>query len=564
MKAVILSINSKYIHSTLAPWYLKVAAEERVPSAEIYVVESTINSKDDKAFEKITEISPQLLGCSCYIWNIEQILKIAERYKTENPQAFIALGGPEVGYRAESVLKEYSFVDAVISGEGEFPFAAVCENLQNSRSFVGIEGVSYRDGEDLHIAEPYVTESDPPNPYSEEFLKQLDGRIAYIEASRGCPFRCAFCLSGRCGTVRYFELSRIKNDILRLANSGTKTIKFVDRTFNANHKRAIDIWSYIIENSGRLWRQDICFHFEIAGDLLDEESLSLLKTAPRGVIQVEIGLQSFNEKTLASINRKADTEKLRHNVETLVRFGNIHTHIDLIAGLPYEDMESFRNSFNSAYSLNADNLQLGFLKILHGAPMREKSEVYPCEFTEIPPYEVISTPWLSREDIEDLKNLEDALERLSNSGRFPNTLDYLINELRMEPFKLFQRIGNEHKVREKISLNEYVEELFDCLCKYEQMDNEKVRDCLTLDKLTCDASGHIPKALQINDPALKICKREFNRRYGSGRKLGIAILYSGTPEALCVDYSSRDAEGNYIIHRQPLREILPRESAEEK
>ena len=556
MKAVILSINSKYIHASLAPWYLKAAAEEKTKDLEINVVESTINRTINEPIEQISKLSPKLLACSCYIWNVNETLKIAETYKKQNPDAVVVLGGPEVGYRAASVLKDCPFVDAVISGEGELPFAKLCENLQSSRSILGIEGVSCRKGKDFHIEEPYVTDKEPPNPYSDDFFKQLNGRIPYIEGSRGCPFRCAFCLSGRCGTVRYFGLSRVKNDILRLANSGAKTIKFVDRTFNANRKRAMEIWSYIIENSGDLWPRDICFHFEIAGDLLDEESLSLLKTAPRGVIQVEIGMQSFNEKTLESINRKTDVLRLCQNIKTLVSFRNIHTHVDLIAGLPYEDIQSFKNSFNTAYSLGADNLQLGFLKLLYGAPMREERELYPCDYTATPPYEVTATPWLASADIDFLKNLEDALERISNSGRFKQTLAYLINELAMDPFDLFGRIGNELKTPQKTSLNEYTENLYSHLSMYEQTDNKALRDCLVLDKLTSDASGYIPKALQINDPDLKICKREFNRRYGKGNKLGIAILYSGNPEAVCVDYSDVEADGSYAVHRFPLDEIV--------
>ena len=564
MKAVILSLNSKYIHSSLAPWYLKAAVEEMVDNAEISIVESTINRTINDAFERIREISPKLLGCSCYIWNVTQTLEIAKKYKAENPNAVIVVGGPEVGYRAEEVLREYPFVDAVVSGEGEEPFAQTYEKLQNSKGFKGIEGVSYREGETLNISPPYVTDKEPPNPYSAEYLSSLQGRIAYIEGSRGCPFRCAFCLSGRCGTVRYFGQSRVMSDILKLANSGAKTMKFVDRTFNANKSRAKEIWSYIIRNSGVLWPREICFHFEIAGDLLDEESLELLKTAPRGVIQVEVGLQSFNPKTLESINRKTDVKKLCRNLEKLISFGNVHTHIDLIAGLPYEDMESFEDSFNTAFNMHSQNLQLGFLKLLYGADMREKRDIYPCEFTASPPYEVKSTPWLTDGEINCLKNLEDALERLSNSGRFENTLRYLIEELSFNPFKLFMRIGNELKTESGTSLNEYVKKLFLLLSMYEETDRERLRDCLVLDKLLSDASGYIPECLKIDDPDLKICKRELNRRYGGGNKLGIAILYTPSPEVVCVDYSRRNPDGRFAVYRHPVKDIVANNDAEEK
>ena len=554
VNTVILTLNSKYIHSSLAPWYLAAAVKEIRAGATINVIESTINRTVSDTFEEVRAVSPQLLACSCYIWNIEKTLEIAKKNKKEVPEAVIVLGGPEVGYRAEDVLNRYTFVDAVISGEGETPFKELYCSLSEGGSFVGIAGVSYRTVAGLHIAEPCIGEGEPPSPYSEEYLSALQGRIAYIEGSRGCPFRCAFCLSGRCGTVRYFGLSRVIDDIKLLGNSGAKTIKFVDRTFNANRKRAIDIWSYIIENSGKLWPRDVCFHFEIAGDLLDKESLELLQTAPRGIIQVEIGLQSFNEKTLRSINRTTDVEKLCSNIKRLISFGNIHTHIDLIAGLPYEDIESFEDSFNTAYYMYADNLQLGFLKLLYGAPMREERELYPCEFSAQPPYEITATPWLTEEDIKTLKYAEDSLERLYNSGRFKNTLRYLVEELKLNPFALFKNIGVAVGNVENVSLNEYTDRLFQCLSVYEKTDNGTLRDCLVMDKLTADASGYIPKCLQVADPMLKACKREFNRIYGSGKKLGIAILYQGTPRAICVDYSKLNASGNYMVYTRSLSE----------
>ena len=323
MKTVILTLNSKYIHSALAPWYLLAAVKEKEADAPISVLESTINRTVEETLEEICALKPRILACSCYIWNIDKILELAESYKAQCPESHIVLGGPEVGYRPEDVLIRYPFVDAVISGEGEMPFAALYQSLKAGGGYEGIEGVSYRRMQGIYIAEPYVTNAEPPDPYTNAYFDQLGGRIAYIEGSRGCPFRCAFCLSGRCGTVRFFGLNRIKRDIVRLSNSGARTVKFVDRTFNANRRRALDIWNFIIENSGKLWPVGVCFHFEIAGDLLDEECLTLLRKAPRGVIQVEIGLQSFNPRTLEAVNRKTNVNKLCDNIISLVKCGNV-------------------------------------------------------------------------------------------------------------------------------------------------------------------------------------------------------------------------------------------------
>ncbi len=541
LKTAILVLNSKYVHASLAPWYLLAAIKQRNPNAEVKVIESTINRTVEDTYCDIKTYSPDLLACSCYIWNIEKTLSIAKEYKQSNPSATIVLGGPEVSYRGEEILKKYPFVDCIISGEGELPISMLQCRLEKGEDLNEIPGLFYRRNGKIIAAEPYVTDAEPPDPYLPEFFEALGGRICYIEGSRGCPYSCAFCLSGRCGGVRLFGLQRIKDNIVRLGNSGSKTVKFVDRTFNAHKKRAVEIWEFIIENSGVLFPADVCFHFEIAGDLLDSSSLELLKKAPKGIIQLEVGMQSFNEKTLAAVNRKTNTSRLIANLKELSALSNIHLHIDLIAGLPYEDLESFKNSFNIGFSLGADNLQMGFLKLLHGAPMRESPSEYPCEFSKLPPYEVTSTPWLSREEIIKLKFTEDALERLSNSGRFKNTLNYLVSTLHCDPFTLFWNFGNAYTENANISLNDYFQLVYSFFSVYEETDRVLLKDMLVLDKLLSDPSGYLPKALQTPDPRLKMIKAKLNKVYGNkGKKLGIAILYSGQEKILCVDYNKTD------------------------
>ncbi len=547
IKVNIVSLNSKYIHSSLAPWCLRAGLFEycSVPF-EVALTESTINAPQDEILEKLSEDSAQLFAFSAYIWNIEKLLNLAKALKEKKPEAKILFGGPEVSYRAKAVLENYPFVDFILSGEGEMPIAGLVEALFLGEDFEKITSLSFRKEGGIIEGEPFISEADPPSPYCEEYLNMLEGRIAYIEASRGCPYRCAFCLSGRCGGVRYFDFERVKKDILTLMYSGAKTIKFVDRTFNSSEKRANEILSFLLENIEKA--PNVCFHFEIAGDILKESTLKLLGKFPKGAVQLEIGMQSFNEQTLRDINRKTNTKKLIENIEKLIKLGRQHIHIDLIAGLKGEDLESFKNSFNIGYKLKADMLQLGFLKLLYGADMREKREEYPCIFSENPPYEVISTPWLSEEEILGLKNAEDALERLYNSGRFKKTLEYLTSTAGLYPFQLFWDFGNAVS-GENLPLMEYFEKVFEYFKATDSVDKTVLRDKLIEDRLICDSSANIPECLKIPDERLKIIKKELAKK---GKKLGVAILYS-EKAVLSVDYSKKDpVSARYSYKKLPL------------
>ena len=379
------------------------------------------------------------------------------------------------------------------------------------------------------------------SPYCEEYFGNLNGRISYIETSRGCPYRCAFCLSGRCGPVRYFPMDRVKEDIIALANSGTKTIKFVDRTFNAKEDRANEIIEFIIENSGKKFPENICFHFEIAGDILKESTLNILEKAPKGLFQLEIGMQSFNEETLKAINRKTNTEKLIENIKKLLSFKNMHIHIDLIAGLKGEDIKSFERSFDIGFNLRANMLQMGFLKLLYGAEMRENKEEFPCEFSEDPPYEVISTPWITREEIISLKKCEDALERLYNSGRFLETINYLL-ENKYTPFKLFMEIGSAIEGA-NLSLWEYARKVFLFLKDKKGVNPSVLRDKMISDLLLCSSSPKIFDELKVPDKMHNKIKKHLISKLGNNIK--IAILYS-EEKVLAVDYKGeKDFSSRY-------------------
>jgi radical SAM superfamily enzyme YgiQ (UPF0313 family) len=390
LKLLLCSIASKYIHSTLAPWYL-LAAVTQGCGTEIRadLMEATINEKEEGILLRICAGNPDVVAFSCYIWNIELIQRLTREVKERLPHAVILWGGPEVSFHPEELLRSEPCVDYILSGEGEKPLPLLLNALSQKTPLASIPGVCFRTLGGSHCSSPYFSQEDPPDPYTESYFKALNGRIAYLETSRGCPFSCAFCLSER-GTGRYFDLNRSKNALLRLASSGTKTVKLVDRTFNANKKRAAELFTFLIQSAESGLIRGVRFHFELAGDLLDEHTVALLSKAPAGLIQLEIGLQSFNPKALDAVNRKTNTGLLKKNIKKLTEKGNLHIHLDLIAGLPYEDLESFASSFNTAYALKPNMLQLGFLKLLHGAPMRAHPEQYPCLFNEKAPYEVIN------------------------------------------------------------------------------------------------------------------------------------------------------------------------------
>ncbi len=538
MKVLICCLNSKYIHASLAPWCLLSGVKAFAKNDyDIKVLESTINANLHDFAQKIISENPQVISFSCYIWNITQTLEICKEIK-EKLDCKIILGGPEVAYRPKDVLEKYDFIDFVLSGEGEWNFPLLLDNINGDLNTV--DGLTYRKkNEIITIPEKEYNET-PPSPYSDDFYNNLKGRIAYIETSRGCPYRCAFCLSGRCSKLRFFDMTQVKKDIINLANSGTQTLKFVDRTFNANSKRANEILTFIKENYGTKIPENICFHFEIAGDILTEDTLEILSQMPMGAVQLEIGMQSFNEETLKKINRKTNTEKLIKNIKRLLEMGNMHIHIDLIAGLTGEDLESFKNSFNIGYSLKAHMLQMGFLKLLYGADMRENPEDFPCEYTETPPYEVISTPWISADEMKTLKNCEDAVDRLYNSGRFLFTLDYLIDEIGISPFDLFNDFGN-YVDGTNMRLSDYAVKVYEYFKN--RCDEQILREKILCDLLSCSSSVQIPEIFKIRDPLYKKVKKHFIENVNQNMK--IAILYSKN-EVFAVNQSGeKDFHGRY-------------------
>lgn len=558
--AALCALNAKYVHSSLAPWCLLAGVRAFAPQIDAHVVEGTVNEPPETVLERIASGAPDVVTFSCYLWNIRQTLALAEQLKRRLPGVWIVLGGPEVSYCAADVLSENPAVDFVLSGEGETSVPALLSCLAQGKAPRADEvpGLCTRE----HTAPPCVLSGEVPSPYTPEYLKALNGRIAYLETSRGCPFTCAFCLSGRCGTPRYFELKGVYENILVLANSGAQTVKLIDRTFNANPRHANAILRFLLSHYGKEIPAGVCFHFEIAGDILTEETMALLAQMPLGAVQLEIGMQSFCEKTLEAVRRKTNTEKLKANIRRLVAMGNMHIHIDLIAGLPYEDVPTFAESFNTAYALGADMLQMGFLKLLHGAAMREEPQTFPCEFRKDPPYEVLSTPWLTADELTMLHGVEDALERMVNSGRFHRTADYFLERTGLTPFDLFQTIGKAaHEAGvdgHGIPLDEYTAFLLETAPRlWSSVTREALRDVMVCDRLESNATGRLPLCLHIADPALGQTVKRLAALSPPrpGVRRGVAILYTER-QAVYVDYENKNPKtGRFALRRVGLDEL---------
>jgi len=414
MNVLLVAVNSKYTHTSLSVRTLSRNAYD-VPFAEF-----TINEKIDYIISEVCKKAPDVVCFSCYIWNIEIIKKVASSVKKIIPVSKIVFGGPEVSYTPTEILSECGFVDAVICGEGEITFRKLVES---NFCFEGTDGVVYRHGNNITVNSPAKLIENLDElifPYTEEDLKENSGKLIYYESSRGCPYNCSYCISSTIHSLRFKSIDKVKEELMILIKHKPKTIKFVDRTFNADNKRTCELIRFMTEQG-----VGVVFHFEIAAHTLSDEFIELIKNAPEGMFRLEIGLQSTNPETIKAINRVTDFEKLSLNVKKLVECKKAHIHLDLIAGLPYEDMESFKNSFNDAMRLKPDVLQLGFLKMLKGTEIRGDKEKYSYSFSDYPPYEVISNNFMSYSDISFLKKIDETVDKIYNSGAFSNMLSFL-------------------------------------------------------------------------------------------------------------------------------------------
>lgn len=420
MRILLTAINAKYIHSNLAVYSLRSYA--RTFGYEPELLEFTINQQKDQILKGIYEAKPDLLCFSCYIWNLSYAEEIIEDIKKILPKVTIWAGGPEVSYDAPKFLKRHPEIDGIMCAEGEKTLTELISYYEvgksQGKSLDGINGIVYQENKTIHQTplRDIMNMDDLVFPY--EDLKDFEHKIIYYESSRGCPFSCSYCLSSIDKKLRFRSFSLVEKELEFFLAHKVPQVKFVDRTFNCKKSHAMAIWTYIKEHDNGITN----FHFEVAADLLTEDEIALIQTMRPGLIQLEIGVQSTNEKTLAEIHRKTDFEEITRKVKAVQKGENVHQHLDLIAGLPYENYESFGHSFNDVYALKPEQLQLGFLKVLKGSYMAEAAEGYGCVHKAKPPYEVLGTRWLSYEEILKLKGVEEMVEVYYNSGQFQKTI----------------------------------------------------------------------------------------------------------------------------------------------
>lgn len=448
MKVLLTAVNAKYIHSNLAIYSMKAYAEQKgCPGAEIQLAEYTINQQQDGILRGIYEKKPDLLCFSCYIWNISFVRELIRDVKKILPKTRIWVGGPEVSYDAEDFLKEMPQVTGVICGEGEETFAEVVRTYaqwekqeQEPGKLADVPGIVYRDGEKLVFTgnRDILNMDELVFPY--ENLSLFEHKIIYYESSRGCPFSCSYCLSSIDKKLRFRSVFLVKKELQFFLDHQVPQVKFVDRTFNCKKEHAMEIWKYIKEHDNSITN----FHFEIAAGLLTEEEIGLIAAMRPGLIQLEIGVQSTNERTLQEIRRKTSFQEICKKVRAVAEGENVHQHLDLIAGLPYEDYKSFQKSFCDVYALRPQQLQLGFLKVLKGAYMEEMADAYGCVYKSKEPYEVLKTKWLTYGEISRLKGIEEMTEVYYNSGQFFYTLEALVKEF-PDAFTMYEELADFYK-----------------------------------------------------------------------------------------------------------------------
>ena len=523
MKILLTAINAKYIHSNPAVYSLAAYANHNLTTEEkekcqIEIAEYTINHRTETIIADIYKKKPDVLAFSCYIWNWEYVQEVMTEVHKILPKVPIFLGGPEVSFTSEEILKQYPFLAGIMIGEGEETFLELCrayigtdmKNLQRDtmREITSIPGIS---GQPRGL----VNINDIPFFYDD--MAAFEHRIVYYESSRGCPYRCSYCLSSIDKTVRLRDLELVKKELQFFLDLKIPQVKFIDRTFNCNRDHACEVWQYILDNDNGITN----FHFEISADILTDRELSILEKMRPGLVQLEIGVQSTNPETIKEINRVMNVDKLRDVVARIHSFKNIHQHLDLIAGLPFEDFVTFQKSFNEVYSMKPEQLQLGFLKVLKGAKMWEKAEEYGIAYTEKPPYEVLFTNWITYDEILKLKQVEEMVEMYYNSNQFTYTLAMLEKEFDT-PFKLYESLADYYDEKGYALQNparsyRYQILLDFCMGKAPEKEN-MYRELLTFDIYLREKMKTRPAFAKSQD-SLKDISREVYQREEETREL---------------------------------------------
>ncbi len=450
MNILLTTLNSKYVHSNLAIRYLYNACSEK-QRENMQIREFTINNTDEMVFVELIRSECDTAAFSCYIWNIEKTLRIAGQLKAAKPEIRIILGGPEVSFDSGRLMEENPFIDYVISGEGEAVLPKLLDAVEKTAHreiadlFADIPGISYRAAGSVKVNPPAEARpfSDAPFPYENSEIER--DKVLYYESSRGCPFSCSYCLSSVMRGVRPLPIDRVKRELLYFIEKSPKQVKFIDRTFNYDKKRCAEVISFLIERDNGVTN----FHFELCGDLIDDELITLLKSARKNLFQFEIGVQSANSGVLEACGRSGDFSAMAEHIRKIIQIGNIHVHLDLIAGLPGESYEMFRDSFNDVFALRPDALQLGFLKMLKGSPIRKEAGKYGYVFRSTPPYEVISNDFISARELVRLKMIENVFDLWYNRGGFSQTLEYVFKTKKTvnagelpEPFDVFESLAD--------------------------------------------------------------------------------------------------------------------------
>lgn len=490
MKVLLTAINAKYIHSNLAVESIRAYCKDFEDI--ISISEFTINMDKDNIVQEIYMQKPDVIGFSCYLWNIEVVMRIISDLKKITPNILIVLGGPEVSYEYDGLFEKG--VDLIVRGEGEETWKELLEAFSNNKNdYSDIAGIIFKkDGKEIatKVRKP-INLDDIPFVYKDK-IEKYKNKIIYYECSRGCPYNCRYCLSSIEKGVRFLSMKRVKKDLKYFLDNNVPQVKLVDRTFNCNKKFANEIWEFLIENDNGITN----FHFEIAADILDKESLEILSRARTRLFQLEIGVQSVNINTLSEIDRKTDTKQLFKNVLEIMSYKNIHQHLDLIAGLPYEDYDSFKNSFNEVYSLYPQQLQLGFLKLLKGSGLRKDALKYGIVYRDYAPYELLYTNKITYEEMCSLKSTEEALEIYYNSGLAVATLKYGIN-LFGSGFEMFEEIGKFRNKDISYSKMSNYKILYDLFLK-KGADEKILKNVIRFDVLLNDNIRSLPDFLEVD------------------------------------------------------------------
>lgn len=466
MKILLAACNAKYIHSNLAVYDLKAYSSDY--DEHVILREYTINQPKDEILKDIYSSGADVVCFSCYIWNISFVRELIRDLVKILPKTAFWAGGPEVSYDAEKFLTEMPEMTGVMVGEGEKTFHDLLEfYIDGKDSLEEISGIAYRTGDKI-IHNGWRELMDlSAIPFVYEHLEKFENRIIYYESSRGCPFSCSYCLSSIDKKLRFRDLELVKKELQFFLDHRVPQVKFVDRTFNCKHEHAMTIWKYILEHDNGVTN----FHFEISADLLREEEMELMSQMRPGLIQLEIGVQSTNPETIRAIHRHMDLKKMEHCVNRVHSFRNIHQHLDLIAGLPYEDYDIFHQSFNDVYQMKPDQLQLGFLKVLKGSLMQKEAEGYGIVYKEKEPYEVLSTNWLTYGEVLKLKMVESMVEVYYNSGQFWHTLEYLV-PLEKDAFTFYEKLGSFYEKKGYSEISHSRMRRYEILLEYLQEETD--------------------------------------------------------------------------------------------